>query len=887
MQSNENISLCGMAVDVIFALNDKLVRFTIQDSIGTFTLCEYTFNDNLPLRKGDMIYCDGIYEQIIIAGEYKWIFNCVNLTARYEFDLMNFLITYMPYTKVDKKHDIETVTQYYRNVTDKIMDYCIMYIGSYSIDNLCNLFNGLYKCIEVNDEQQLVDFANYCFGNPSFKKVKNFLTIWQNDVLIRPLELLGLNHNEISAIHIPLYEAYEIIKTNPYRLPQYSIEKAIKIAESHIRLELAPIGYETNHKILEYNSIFARICGSITRMIYDNINKRKWTSTPIARIKEHFPMYDEYKEILQEYYYCVEDLDHVYFTKIHNIEKGIANKLSYLIKKADVIIREPVFLGLIPSEKQQIAINGGLSKYLSLTHGGPGTGKTEITTEFIRNISLMGKKSLCLAYTGAAATRLRDTAIKNNVYDLTTIMTINMCITIVKQILDIKPDYIIIDEISMVSSSLMSLLFGAFRTLDYQLILIGDSNQLEPIEWGNFMFQLLKTPITKYHLTENFRSERTILAICDDVINPSRIHGHTPVNWEISGNDYRFTIGDLNILEQWIAYYAKCFEIDISVSLEENIENFSNYRDNFTIISPYRKVCDEVNPIFQKYFMSHIKEFTELNGNKYYLGDRVMKLINDYGINVMNGELGKVIKVMPSYIVCIFRNKKETITPYVEKSKFTAMKSFVKKNGIKFNPYKTDPDGKLTTNTEGEKIAKNKDELKTEIDLLRKQYCNITMEENSTFAVITNDSNEIINLYFSLLEEYPLALYNISEEAEFLNIKNLSLAYCITTHKSQGSQYEIVIFFLSGRINSFVTVNNVYVGLSRAKKLLHIITETVQLLNGACLNKQRFVYDKLYERTNNKLPPEMITSTERVIEEEYVDDSFDIAEEIYEDDIGY
>ena len=231
MQSESIISLCGMAIDVMFGLGDsKVVRFSIQDSTGIFTLCDYTFTDNLPLRKGDMVFCEGNYEQVIIAGEYKWIFMCNKLTARYEFDLLNFLLQYLPYMKLDKKHDIETVTQYYRNVTDKIMDHCLMSMGSYSVDNLCNLFNGLYKCIEINDEQSLIDFATYCFGNPNVKKIKNFLTIWQNDVLIRPLELLGLNHTEIHAIHIPLYEAYEIIKKNPYRLPQYSIEKALESA---------------------------------------------------------------------------------------------------------------------------------------------------------------------------------------------------------------------------------------------------------------------------------------------------------------------------------------------------------------------------------------------------------------------------------------------------------------------------------------------------------------------------------------------------------------------------------------------------------------------------------------------------------------------------------
>lgn len=863
-----------MCINVIFDMETNLIRFHLQDCNARIILCEYNPPDNLPLKKGDMIFCDGCYETKIMAGQYVNLFICKNLTARYEFDLLNFLVQYMPYMKVDDKHNMETVTQYYRDVTDRISDYCFTMLGGFSVDKICDLFNGLYNCISIDDEKSLVEFAQYCFRNPSIKKIKNFLVIWNNNVLVRPLQLLGLSDIEIKSIHIPLYEAYSIIKKNPYRFPQYPIEKAIKIVENHLRLENAPIGFKVNHEKLEYNSIFARICGSITRMVYDNIQKRKWTSTPISKIKEQFPMYEEYRDVLFNYYYLVEEFDHLYFVKLHGIEKGIANKVSFLIKKTKAVIPEPVYPSLIPTENQQLAIKGSLENGISLIHGGPGTGKTAIMSELVRAISMMGKKSLCLAFTGAATTRIRETTIENGVFDLTNIMTINMAITLVTKIIDMKIDYIIIDEISMVNSGLMSHFISAFRSLNYQMILIGDSNQLEPIDWGNFMIQLLKTPINKFHLTENFRSEKTIVSICEDVINKERIQMQKSVNWNVIGNDYRFNIGNLSLLEQWISWYANNFELNESLSREENIALFEKYRDKFTIISPYCKVVDEINPIFQKYFMSYVKEYTELGGTRFYLGDRVMKLINDYGINVMNGEQGKVIKVASSYIVCIFRKRKETITPYVEKSKFSTMKSFVKTNNITFNPYNIAKDG---TSTE-----KSKEEIKNEVDALRLQY--------ASFINKSDPNNDIVGLYFSLLEEYPLALYNIGEEAEFLNIKNLCLAYAITTHKSQGSQYDIDIFFINGKMSSFITVNNVYTALSRAKGLLHIITESIELLNNSCLNKQRYVYDKLYERINSKLPEELLKSLDIKPEIEYIDDcspDFDCFELPDDYDIGY
>lgn len=890
-------SLDGVCTDVIFDPDAKMVRFTIQDSLGKYSICDYYFDDKLPLKRGDMVFCTGEFTAKIIGGEWYNIFVCNDLTARYEFDLLNFLIQYMPYMKIDNKHDVSTVTQYYRDVTDRIIDYCIMSMGEYSIDNICKLFNGLYRCIEIDDDEELLKFSSHCFKNSSIRKIKHFFIIWNNDVLVRPLELLGLTTDEIKSIHIPLYDAYKIIKNNPYRLPQIPIEKASKIAMSHLRLEQQPLDYVTNHEKLEYNSIKAILCGNISRMVYENVAKRKWTSTPINRILERFPDYEEFKPFLEKYYYCIEEFDHVYFTKIYNIEKCVSNKISFLMKKTKREIKDPIYSGLIPSKKQGEAIKGSLENHISLIHGGPGTGKTAILSEIIRNASANGDKVLCTALTGAATTRIRETTMESGVFDLTTIMTMNMAITMVSKILDSNFKYVVVDEVSMINTGLISEFISVFRTLDYQFIFIGDSNQLEPIEWGNFMKQLLKTPIVKFHLTENFRSEKTIVKICEDVINHERIHSQRAPEWNKIGPDYKFTIGGLDILEQWIRYYAHNFQIDNSISMEANLQLFSKYTDKFTIISPYRKVVDQINPIFQKYFMSHIKEYTEIGGNRFYLGDRVMKLVNDYGINVMNGEIGKVIKVTPNYIVCMFRNKKETITPYVEKTKFLKMKNFVKKNKITFNPYIVAKDGT--------RIEKKKEEIKSEVDILRIQF-QIDMSENKSNSesdTINTDvyetieeknkkeENEIIKLYFSLLEEYPLALYNIGEEAEFLNINTVTLSYTISCHKSQGSQYDYTIYFLNGKMNCFVTVNNVYTGISRAKKHLHIITESVELINNACLNKQRFVYDKLYERINSKLPKEMVDSM--IVEEVVIEDNDDSPEEndeveLDEDyDLGY
>ena len=77
-------------------------------------------------------------------------------------------------------------------------------------------------------------------------------------------------------------------------------------------------------------------------------------------------------------------------------------------------------------------------------------------------------------------------------------------------------------------------------------------------------------------------------------------------------------------------------------------------------------------------------------------------------------------------------------------------------------------------------------------------------------------------------------MYNIENESEFLSINNITLAYSMTTHKAEGSQFKYVISFLNGKINPFVTINNMYTNFSRAEEHLDIVTESLELINAAC-----------------------------------------------------
>ena len=60
-------------------------------------------------------------------------------------------------------------------------------------------------------------------------------------------------------------------------------------------------------------------------------------------------------------------------------------------------------------------------------------------------------------------------------------------------------------------------------------------------------------------------------------------------------------------------------------------------------------------------------------------------------------------------------------------------------------------------------------------------------------------------------------------EYEFSNLEELDLAYAITIHKSQGSEFDVVILVISSSSPKLLTRNLLYTGITRAKKLLIVI----------------------------------------------------------------
>ena len=87
--------------------------------------------------------------------------------------------------------------------------------------------------------------------------------------------------------------------------------------------------------------------------------------------------------------------------------------------------------------------------------------------------------------------------------------------------------------------------------------------------------------------------------------------------------------------------------------------------------------------------------------------------------------------------------------------------------------------------------------------------------------------------------EYLVVRFEDNREVKYEkdDIKKLEFAYCISIHKSQGSQFGNVVLVIP-KSSLFVNMNMVYTGVTRAKNGVHIISEdsTWRL---SCTTKQR------------------------------------------------
>lgn len=522
-------------------------------------------------------------------------------------------------------------------------------------------------------------------------KYHRLLDFWFKEKVYRQVNLLGIDQKEFLEYRTPINQSfYNDLRENPFLIYTISLEKADHV--SYI-LNMNP----TNED---------RLAGSVVRKIYELIMTKGHAGVGLDFIVKFFSLDKKMIDYLILKYNVFVEYNTMYLKYFYIVEKTIAGCLIPRISEFPCSkINDKL------SDDQKRAITFIFKHRISIVTGSAGTGKTTILKEIVSILERGSMNYRILAFTGKAVSRVKEVT----GVDATTIHRF-----IAKPV---QPDFLILDEISMVSNDLFYLLLAKIDMRMCRVIMVGDPNQLPPIDWGDFLNQAMKV-IPVFKLTTQHRQESK-----DMVENFTRILGKEEV---IPSDNFLINMGK----------HEKVLEI------YKDLIKTNDYRD-IVVITPLNNDCMYLNSEIQKLFREETGIITDLDlqdktkylfdqkkDRKFFIEDKVMMTENNYSFDVFNGDEGIVEMVYPDRITVRF----------------------------------------------GKKI----------LDGL--------------------DTSKVIDFFV----EYK------NFDKKIMMIGSLIHSYCITVHRSQGSEWRFVIFYLD-KFTNFVSNNLLYTAVTRAKKKIWIV----------------------------------------------------------------
>lgn len=353
-----------------------------------------------------------------------------------------------------------------------------------------------------------------------------------------------------------------------------------------------------------------------------------------------------------------EGLLYIYSPNIYHAESEAAYLTQRLLAEGAVIsldlanfveqfeVSKHIRLG----EAQKEAIQLALQNKMALITGGPGTGKTTIIQALVEAFQQTPQNRILLcAPTGRAAKRLTEAT----GYEATTIHRLLMPIqgsdsydfTKNEDNL-LEADVVIVDEASMLNVQLYYSLLAAIPETAY-VIIVGDVDQLPPIGAGFVLRDLLDSEIIPFvRLNTIFRQKEgnRIVTNAHDIN-----HGLMP---EL-GNSGEFTFIEVrsvtDMMHRIVASYKEAL-----ATAEDELE--------VQVISPMRRgvagsvaISKTIQEAINK--KSTLRSEVKINGQIYRVGDKVIQVLNNYELEVFNGEIGVIFAISKTDVSIRFLDK--------------------------------------------------------------------------------------------------------------------------------------------------------------------------------------------------------------------------------------
>ena len=472
-----------------------------------------------------------------------------------------------------------------------------------------------------------------------------------DELVLGPLYSYGISPKFVVKI-LKLYEkdALTIIQANPYKLTQDiegigfikadEIAQAVGIQKDDPRRIRAAILHVMNRMSTVDGHTFAT-CDQLTDMALHFLNKdASVTETVVQREIAGLVNNDQ----------LASDEQRLFLPVLLNAELRVARAIELLKKEllakdakavSQAFNRVKTKIDINYSLHQEAAILTSLQSPVSIITGGPGTGKTTVVNGILKTYDELYKnvkkeRVIKLASpTGRAAKRVAETT-KREATTIHRLLGYDRDGTFkVSEEDPLTADLVIIDEVSMLDTYLANQLLTSLQA-GTQIIFVGDDNQLPSVGPGQVLADLIKSdkiPLTR--LTEIHRQaeDSTVITLAHEIN-----HGRLPVDLAEKKSDRLFVPANnediLRLLKQVTTgaiakgYTAK--EVQILIPM---------YRGTLGI--------DAVNVALQELFNPATNGKTQLIiGQKTFReGDKVLQLVNNPDEDVMNGDVGEIIRI--------------------------------------------------------------------------------------------------------------------------------------------------------------------------------------------------------------------------------------------------
>lgn len=461
---------------------------------------------------------------------------------------------------------------------------------------------------------------------------------------------------------------------------------------------------------------------------------------------------------------------------------------------------------LVLSEEQQRAVSQVVLQAVSVLTGGPGCGKTTTTLMIVRVLELLGKKTLLAAPTGRAAQRMSE-VIGREAKTIHRLLQWQRGGFAKNEEDPLEADFLIVDESSMLDVSLCASLLRAVPH-GCQLLLIGDSDQLPSVGPGNILRDIIASnAIPVYVLRQVFRQARQSKIISyAHQINGGRLPRiespfRRPKSWQ-NGEDCLFIDSDEATGEQlsFIARAKRFIELcgeDFAEMVGEDA--LYEFRSSELITSAYER------------------DFTIPEKFAHVDLDRLQRARGP--IEELRAVVGKVHPFSTlhygfSAVTAVVRLYREWIPRYYGDNTEIQILSPMTRGSLGTHNLNQTIQEAVNPRAEG------KPEILIGERVLRKGDRVIHRRNNYDLGVFNGDIGwieAIDNAQLSAVVRFSPDEREVEYQKEAL--AELDLAYAITIHKAQGSEFEAVILPVFTQHFKMLFQNLIYTGLTRAKKL--------------------------------------------------------------------